>query len=66
MTNPCRFRATVEDDDTTRERSLTTYHPTREVARAWANLIMPKVLDGGQVLIFETTEVHVESIGKKS
>jgi hypothetical protein len=60
-----KYRATLVDNDKTRERPLTIYGNSIEEIRAWAKSVLPKAMDGAVILVFQTMEQQVETIRKE-
>jgi hypothetical protein len=60
-----KYRATLCDGDTTRERPLTIYGNSLEEIERWAEQVIPKALDGGAVNVYQNIEQHVKLIPKK-
>jgi hypothetical protein len=61
--NP-KYRATLHDNDLTRERSQTTYSNSPAVLEEWADKILAGAIDGAAVIIYETTERQMRLISK--
>jgi hypothetical protein len=60
-----KYRAILDDGDTTRERPLEIFGNDLSEIRRWAGVVLLKALDGGSVNIYQTIEQHVEIILKK-
>ncbi len=59
-----KYRATLEDGDTTRERPLTIYgEDLREIER-WAEVVLKSALDCGAVYVFQSIEQQIKLIPK--
>ena len=61
--NP-KYRATLHDNDLTRERSQTTYSNNPADLEKWADKILEQAIDGAAVIIYETTERQMRLISK--
>jgi hypothetical protein len=59
-----KYRATLEDGDTSRERPLTIYGDSMEEIEKWAAAVLPGALQGGAVNVYQTVEQHVKMIPK--
>jgi len=59
-----KYRATLDDGDTTRERALTIHSNTLKDVREWADLVLAKAKNGGVVNVYMTVEQHIEMIPK--
>lgn len=60
-----RYRASLIDGDTSRERPLTIYGESLSEIERWAGQVLPGALEGGRVDVFEVREVIVKSIPKE-
>ena len=59
-----RYRATLHDGDTSRERPLTIYGNILEEIERWAAEVLKGALDGAGVNVYQLVEQHVKLIPK--
>jgi hypothetical protein len=61
-----KYRATLTDNDASRERSLTIHGNSMPEIERWAATVLETAIEGAAVNVFALEERHVKMIPKKA